>query len=132
MKNVFPLTPIGVASYVVAILTALLVWGVLSGKKLPLIPDVRTAFYILWVLGLAMSILAGTRDYPDGSFKMPAFLLTPLMALGILAVLLLVARIVGLRLPLIPGYGEAFVVLAIIIAAKWVLAHLNLLLRALS
>ena len=51
------------------------------------------------------------------------------MLLGFSAVLLLIAMLVGIRVPPISGYREAFVALAIIIAAKWVIVHLHNLIQ---
>ncbi len=115
---------ISIVSIVVSILAALFIFAILTGRKVPLISGDKAAFFILWIIGLSMSALAGIRDNPDGTFQMPGCISIPLMLLGFSAVLLLIAMLVGIRVPPISGYREAFVALAIIIAAKWVIVHL--------
>ena len=48
-----------------------------------------------------------------------------LMVLGILAVLLFIVTLIGIKIPLISGYRRAFVAMAMIIASKWLIVHLT-------
>ena len=85
------------------------------------------AFFILWVLGLAMSILAGFRDQVTIAPARVGWTYGPLMALGILAFVMLPAVPIANWLGWLRGYRLAFDVLAVVVAAKWVLAHLHFL-----
>jgi hypothetical protein len=123
-SNVFTLNWIVVSSYVVGILALLSIYIILSGKKIPLIGNMKAAFIILFIIGLTMSILGGIRDYPDGKFTMPGILLGFLMVLGISAIILLIIMLIGVKIPFIPTYKEAFMVMAAIIIIKWAVVHL--------
>jgi hypothetical protein len=122
---------IGYISYGIGILALLLITAVFSGKKVPLIGNGKAAFIILWILGFSMSILGGTRDYPDGKFTLPGFLLYFLMFLGFLAIILLPLMLLKVRLPFITTYKEAFNLLSVIIILKWATVHLYKLLNLL-
>ena len=119
---------ISIISGAVSILVALFIFAFLTGKKVPLISGDKAAFIILFILGFSMSVLAGIRD--GGNFQqMPTSILIPLMVLGALAVLLFIVTLIGIKVPLISGYRRAFVVMATIIASKWVIVHLFNLFR---
>ena len=75
-------------------------------------------------MGFAMSILGGFRDYPDGKFALPGFLLTILMILGFLAIALFILMLINVRIPFIPTDKEAFIALVGIIIVKWAAVHL--------
>lgn len=122
--NVSTINWVTVASYTVGIITLLLIFALLSGKKIPLMSSDKGIFILLFVLGFAMSILGGFRDYPDGKFVMPGILMFSLMTLGISAMLLLVLMLVGVKMPFITTYKEAYVAMSIIIFMKWSLVHL--------
>ena len=119
---------ISIISGAVSILVALFIFAFLTGKKVPLISGDKAAFIILFILGFSMSVLAGIRD--GGNFQqMPTSILIPLIVLGALAVLLFIVTLIGIKVPLISGYRRAFVVMATIIASKWVIVHLFNLFR---
>lgn len=113
-----------VASYVLLVASAALIYGRLSGKNIPLIGSDKAAFYTLWVVGLLMSLMGGLRDFPDGNARAAlGGLVTPLYILGALAFVLLLVMVTGIRFAPLRGYREAFVALSGVIALKWVLVH---------
>jgi hypothetical protein len=123
-------TTVALVSYVVSALAAFLMYTVLSANRTLALFEPRYAFYLLWVIGLAMSGLAGTRDMVDGKFTLPNVINYPLIALGIAAFVLLVVTAFHIRVPFITGYRDAFVALSVLIAAKWGMVHLYLASRA--
>jgi hypothetical protein len=131
-SNVFELNWVSLASYAVGILAMLSIYLVLAGKRIPLIGNGKAAFVILFVIGLSMSILGGIRDYPDGKFTMPGLLMSFLMVLGFLAVLLLILLLIGVKIPFIPTYKEAFIAMSGIIMIKWTAVHLYKIYQLLS
>lgn len=122
--NISKLNWIGVSSYVMAVLAMLSIYTILSGKKLPIIGDGKLAFVMLFLIGFSMSVLGGFRDYPDGKFIMPGLLMALLMILGLAAIILLIAMLIGIKIPFIPTYKEAIMVISGIIILKWILVHL--------
>lgn len=88
------------------------------------------AFFVLWALGLTMSILAGFRDQVTVTPAQVGWTYGPLMALGILAFVMLPGVPVANLLGWLKGYRSAFDLLAVVIIAKWMLAHLHFLRRA--
>ncbi len=123
---------LSLVSYCVALLALLIVYLVITGRRLPFIRSDRAAFYVLWAIGLSMSILAGTRDMVDGKFIMPQLVLNILMPLGAISFLLPVIMLVGRSLPLFSNYRTAFFLLAGMIGVKWLLVQGTLLLRFLA
>ena len=131
MKAVIAANGFGVASIGVALLAAGLIYSVFSGRRLPLVLEGRWAFVALWVIGLTMSILAGSRDAPTAGGAADATVLgwtfQPLMALGVAAMALLPLVLIGLKFPAVFGVSGEFALLSGIIVVKWVLAHLHFL-----
>ena len=123
-SNLFNFNGVTVASYAVGTLAVLLIYSVMTGKRVPVISGDKAAFILLWITGLAMSIPAGSRDFPDGKFTIPGIPLTILMVLGFAAFAVLVLKLVGVKLPGIMTYRQAFNLLAVIISVKWVTVHL--------
>ena len=121
---------VSLTSIIVSAIAAVIIYVVLADKKLPIISNHKIAFYILWIIGLSMSMLAGWRDAPDGNFIMPKLLRYFLMILGFLAFLLLFKMIFGVKISFIPTYRDAFIALAIIIGLKWSAVHLYKLVKA--
>lgn len=119
---------INIISGAVSILVALFIFAVLTGKKVPLISGDKAAFIILFILGFSMSVLAGIRDGENFQQMIPLVMIS-LMVLGALAVLLFIVTLIGIKIPLISGYRKAFMVMATIIASKWVIVHLYNLFR---
>lgn len=123
-SSVFNLNGITIASYVVGVMAFLFIYSFWTDKKIPLITSDKAAFILLWIMGLGMSILAGTRDYPDGNFTMTGIVMTILMILGALAFGVLILKLIGVKLPGIMSYRQAFNLIAVIIIVKWVTVHL--------
>ena len=118
----------GIISNVVsAIAFAIILLG-FKGKQLPIYNE-KLYFYILFILGFAMSTLAGFRDFPDGHFKLPRIMLWVLMLLGFLAFLLVVGVLFKLKLPISLNYNTAFIILSIIIVSKWIITRSYLLFK---
>lgn len=131
MKAIVAANGFGAASLGVALLAAVLIYSIFTGRKLPLITGDRWLFVALWVIGLTMSILAGNRDAPGTGGAPDASVLSwtlqPLMALGIAAMAMLPLVLLGLKLPPILGVSGELAALSGIIVIKWVLAHLHFL-----
>ncbi|MCK4392998.1 hypothetical protein KAX17_08845 [Candidatus Bipolaricaulota bacterium] len=113
---------IGVVSLIFALLVALFVFGVLTGKQIPLVSGDRASFITLFALGFAMSALAGARDGAAG-ITQPWGYMIPLMILGGSAIIVLVWTLIGVGISRISGYRTAFIIMAAIIAVKWIYVH---------
>jgi len=113
---------IGVVSLVFALLVALFVFGVLSGRQVPFISSEKAAFIALFIMGFAMSAFAGVRDGAAG-IAQPWGYMIPLMVLGGLAIIVFVWTLIGVGISRISGYRTAFIVMAAIIAVKWLYVH---------
>jgi len=120
---------IGVASNIVSVLAFAFILLGLRGKQLPIYYNEKLYFYVLFVMGFAMSMLAGIRDFPDGNFKLPGILLGMLMLLGFMAFVLLVGILFKLKLPISLNYSTGFYILAAIIISKWILTRSYLLFK---
>lgn len=113
------------ASIAAALAAAAVFFAARSGKDIPILSNEKAAFYILWIIGFSMSMFSGIRDTADGQWHLPGWLMTPLMIGGILAFILLLVMLFRIPIPWVKEYANAFVLLAGIIAVKWVLAHIN-------
>lgn len=111
---------IGLLSYIVSALAVIVILLTLTEIGFPLLSDYTSAFYILWIIGFAMSVLAGIRDNPDGNFTMAKPVMIALMILGALNLPLLF--IVFFKIPS-AQVKDLFVVLSGIIVLKWVIVH---------
>jgi hypothetical protein len=111
-----------------AILAAGIMFVVLTGKSFPVLSSPKAAFYILWVIGLLMSIASGMRDMKGTVVPFPGIFTTLLMVGGMLAFALLIVMLFGIKIPWVREYPHAFTLLSGIIAVKWVLTHIGLLL----
>jgi len=105
------------------LLGALLVFAVLTGRQVPLISGDRRAFFILLVIGFVMCALGPMRSIPPREWGRPMNVIA--VVLGGLALLLGLVVLTGIRVPLIPDNQAAFVVLAVIILSKVVLATVH-------
>ncbi len=92
---------------------------------LEVIPNEVVMFYILWVMGLFMSIFAGVRDLGgDEKPKEPQEVFTPIIAkllygLGVFQLGILIVSF----FPQIGNYTLLLIILFITIGAKWGLVH---------
>jgi hypothetical protein len=118
----------GIISNIVSAITFIIILLGFRGKQLPIYNE-KLYFYMLFVLGFAMSILAGFRDFPDGHFKLPQIMLWVLMLLGFLAFALVVGVLFKIKSPISLNYNTAFIVLSIIVVSKWILTRSYLLIK---
>jgi hypothetical protein len=92
--------------------------------------DFKRPFFVLWFLGISMSVLSALRDHPSGPpdewLPIPVYL--PLSLLGALSFILLFVMLT----PRYTNYRKAFFLLTVIIASKWVIVHLFKLVLALQ
>jgi hypothetical protein len=84
--------------------------------RLPIIPAGRWTVAALFALGLGMCTLAGMRDGTGAAELQPAWLTTIFSALGVAAMAILLAALVGL------SWRVAVVGLAAVIGSSWLLA----------
>jgi hypothetical protein len=115
-------TPVGVASNVFAMVTLRYIYMFINGNEIPFITGNKQAAIVLFIMGLAMSALAGARDSSTVDFEtMSQPVLQSLMALGFMAVGVLIVILTGVRVPIIGDYVMAYKVLAGIIGLKLVI-----------
>jgi heme O synthase-like polyprenyltransferase len=112
---------IEIVSYLISALALVVIILTLTEIGFPLLSEYTSAFYILWIIGFAMSALAGIRDNPDGNFTMTKTVMIALMILGFLTLPLLI--VVFFKIPL-GQVKDLFIVLSAIIILKWVIVHL--------
>ena len=117
---------IGAISNLVTLLTGGFIYAVLTDMKIPFISGYKQAAIVLFILGLAMSALAGARDNtPTPVFDtMSKPVLNSLMGLGVLAVLVFIIILSGVKIPVISDYALTFKVLAGIIGVKLIMTRL--------
>ena len=117
------LTRVSIISYIVSAIAILVMVLTLGEGNLPILGDYKSAFFVLWIIGLSMSVIAGTRDNPDGEFTIPKPVMYPLMVLGSITVPLLILELLNISLPLLSQSKERFIALSLLIIIKWVLVH---------
>lgn len=106
-------------SMLLGIVALVLAFGYLTGRTLPMIPDDRSAFLALAVLGFLMCALSmGTLSSGLG-WTHPITILG--MLLGVVVSTIIVASLAGWQLPFIADYRAAFVAVTCIGLAKWLL-----------
>lgn len=125
-------TPFGVASNVFAAVTLGYIYQFINGNEIPFISGNKQAAIVLFVMGLAMSALAGARDSSTVDFEtMSPPVLNSLMVLGFMAVGILVVILTGLNIPVIGDHMMAYKSLAGIIGLKLVIMRGYLLVQGL-
>jgi hypothetical protein len=113
--------PIGYVSYINEIIALILFILTL----MEVIANEIVMFYIIWVMGLFMSIFAGARDLGGGEKpKKPQEVFTPVVAyllygIGVFQFGILIASF----FPQIGNYTLILIILFIAIGAKWGLVH---------
>jgi hypothetical protein len=126
------LTPIGIFSNVFAIITLRYIYMFIMGTQIPFITGNKQATLILFVMGLAMSMLAGIRDSNTVNFEsMSPIVLKSLMGLGVFAVVIGLIVLSGLRIPVFSEYVIAYKMLAGIIGIKLIIMRGYLLIQML-
>ncbi len=105
-------------SSALGLVALLLLIALLTGTTLPFLSDERRMFIALAVIGFLMCTFGGMRSVQPGEWLSwwSIFGIT----LGILAGVLIIAMLFGIKLPSISGYRDATLILACIILSKWV------------
>jgi hypothetical protein len=128
-SNMVSLNGNNIVLSLLGILAAGLVFAVLTGRQLPVLAGDRAAFFVLLIVGFIMCSVGSLRNIQPHEWVHPMNLLASL--LGVMALLLGAALLTGFNLPLISGDRDAFVILAVILFSKVLLAtvHHTLLTR---
>ena len=116
------ITKISIISYIVSALALSVIILTLYNMGFPFLSDYKSAFIVLWVIGLFLSILAGARDNPEGKFTLNRYVMISLMILGILTLPLLIIVVLDISFATV---RDLFIVLSAIIILKWVITHLH-------
>lgn len=105
-------------SSALGLVALLLLIALLTGTTLPFLSDERRMFIALAVIGFLMCTFGGMRSVQPGEWLSwwSIFGIT----LGILAGVLIIAMLFGIKLPSISGYRDATLILACINLSKWV------------
>jgi hypothetical protein len=90
----------------------------LTGRKLPLISDESTIFIALAVIGFMMCTFGGMRSIQPGGWMTWESIVGIMM--GILAGMLIITMLFGVKLPYVSGYWDASLILTGLIFIKWV------------
>lgn len=107
-------------SSALGIVAVLLVFAVLTGRKVPLISGNRAAFIALAVSGFAMCSIGMGKIATGLGWTHPITIIG--IVLGTLLILLVVAMLAGWQVPFIADYRAAFVAVAVVGLVKWALA----------
>jgi hypothetical protein len=116
-------------SIALAVVSAAFIYVVLANRNVPLISSVRGALVALVILGFTMCVAGGLANKVESagfSWLSPFVILGFL--LGLAAIYVGFAGLTGRPLPFVTGERGAFVLLAGIILAKWVLSRIHTLL----
>ncbi len=101
---------------------------VLAGQDVPFISGDRQAFIALAVIGFLQCSIGMTASAVGGKMDWLNWANIAGTVLGIAAIALVAAVLTGRSAPLIPGYREAFVILTLLMLAKWSLHRIYFLL----
>lgn len=117
MKTSSVPSPLSISVLIVAVLFAALVFAVVTGRRVPLISNIRVAMVVLLVLGMSMCVLGGIgRVSALGQWAHPLSILGYL--LGALILVVGLATIFGMKLPYIQSDVQAVVIVSILTGAK--------------
>jgi hypothetical protein len=106
------------------ILAALLVFAVLTGRKVPLLSTDRAALLALVVIGLIMCTQGGIgRVSASGAWLHPFSILGYL--LGATVVVIGIAALFGKNIPPLTSFYQSFTAVAVIAAVKLVLTTIH-------
>lgn len=106
-------------SSALGLIALLLVITLLTGKTLPILSDERRMFIALAVIGFLMCTFGGMRSVQPGEWLSWWSIFGIVM--GILAGILIIGMLFGVKMPFVSGYREATLILACIISSKWLL-----------
>ncbi len=105
-----------IVSRVLAVMAAVAFALVLAGQGVPLVPKGRWTVAVLFALGLVTCTVAGIRDGLGTSFVAPTWLTTVNAMLGVGAVVVLIAVLIGF------SWRMGVALLAAAIGASWISA----------
>jgi hypothetical protein len=123
---------VGLISNAFALLVVGFIYAFFTDRNIPVVNGPKQAVMVLFVMGLAMSMLAGIRDNADPTFfeSMPPPVRNSLMVLGVLSVVVIAVVLSGVNVPGLSDYRQSFKVLGGIIGLKLVILRGYLLLLA--
>ena len=110
-------------SNLLGIVVLVLVFAFLTGRKVPLVVNERSAFIVLAVISFAMCSVSMGKIANGLGWMHPITIIGAV--LGTLLILFVIAMLAGWRVPFVPDYRTAFVVLAVIGLVKWSLAWIS-------
>ena len=112
------------AVIVSGILAALLVFAVLTGRKVPLLSTDRAALLALVIIGMIMCTQGGIgRVSASGEWLHPLSIIGYL--LGAIIILIGIAALFGKQIPPLTSYYQSFTAVAVIAAVKLVLTTIH-------
>lgn len=118
----------GLVFSIASLIALILIYCVITRKKISPISGDTLLFFILFALGLTMSIFSGSRFLAFGSGHFPDIVTTTLKSLGFFSFAMLFMTPlftgIGLRIPLVYGYSQGLLTLSVVIAVKWILVRL--------
>jgi drug/metabolite transporter (DMT)-like permease len=103
-----------------AILAAVFVFEILTGRKVPLIEGDRAVLLVLFVIGFALCGLGISKISATGQWTHPLTILGYI--LGVLTMLIAAAGYFGLRFAFIQSSGSSFIAVSILMIIKFVFA----------
>ena len=112
-----------IASNILSLIVFALIFQAFSGRQLLRFASAKPLFFIIWILGLALSLLGGLRDFKNGFDAMPKPLMNVLMLLGFASAILLVVMLVTIRKTSLLSFELATRILGVMIIAKWILTR---------
>lgn len=117
----FAPTNINIPAAALGLAAALLIFAVLTGRKIPLLNSDRAALLTLVLIGMTMCTLSGiNRVAAAGAWTHPLSILGYLLGAAILVIGL--AALFGKVVPPLSSYHQAFLVVALLAGAKVVLS----------
>jgi hypothetical protein len=109
---------------VLGILAALLIFAVLTGRKVPILSTDRAVLLALVVIGLIMCTQGGIgRVSASGTWLHPLSILGYL--LGAVIVVIGIAALFGKQIPPLTSYHQSFTVVSVIAVAKVILTTIH-------
>jgi hypothetical protein len=112
---------ISIISYFVSALALAIIVLTLYNLTFPFLTDYKIAFIVLWIIGLIMSILAGTRDTPGGKSTLNKNVMIILAIFGVATIPLLAVVVLDISFLTL---RDLFIALSVIIISKWLITHL--------
>lgn len=104
---------------VLGCVVAVIVFSTAHGKSLPLINNPKASLVALLIVGMAMCTGGIGQVGASGKWTSPLAIIGIL--LGVLILMIIVAGLVGLKLPLIAGTTQAVVAVGLLIAVKFLI-----------